>query len=320
MTESRSTTAIMLGGNAREALMAQAVIRAVRGAVIFAGPEAIGTLIGLPAVGRAFTLDASPARLGWAFRRLRTGSISRVILTTPVSAPAAALSYFAGVPRRMMLEGRYDWIATDRVRRIRGLHPVDANERLARVAAGADPSSTGLIVSPSLQPSAAVRQRVLDRFSGLMDRGADYLVIFPGRGSWSRPRSRPLWPAERFAVVANLSGARRVVVAGGPEDEPIVRETRSGIGKPTITVSLADLTIQEVAVMAAGSLAVIGHDGDALHVAAASGANVFGLLGDGDTAPRGPRVTALPVADFGRLPARTVAEHLAHHLRVTTYA
>lgn len=300
--------------------MAQSVVRAVRGAFIFAGPEAIDTLVGLPAVGRAFELDASPTRLGSAFRRLRSGSINRVILTRPVSAPAAALSYFAGVPRRLMLEGRYDWVASERVRRIRGLHPVDANDLLARAAAGADASSTGLIESPSLHPSPAVRQRVLDRFSGFLERDADYLVMLPGRGCWSRTRSRPLWPAECFAVVANFSAAGRVVIAGGPGDEAIVRETRSGIAKPTIAVSLADLTIQEAAVVTAGSLAVIGHDGDALHVAAASGANVFSLLGDGDTAPRGPRVTALPVADFGRLPARTVAEGLEQHLRVTTYA
>jgi len=102
MTESRSTTAIMLGGNAREALMAQSVVRAVRGAFIFAGPEAIDTLVGLPAVGRAFELDASPTRLGSAFRRLRSGSINRVILTRPDDAgvgPELALAIEHHAPR-----------------------------------------------------------------------------------------------------------------------------------------------------------------------------------------------------------------------------
>ncbi len=318
MTENRSRTAIVLGGHVREALMAQPVVRAIPGAVIFAAPEAIGTLLGLPAVGRAFVLDGSLRRWLATYRRLRTGAIDRVVLTPPVSARAAALAYLAGVPLRVMLDGRFGLIATTRVQGIRGLDPVDANRRLAS-AVGQGNVPIGSIELPTVQPPAAVRQRVLERWSGFAEPGA-YLVLLPGRGSWSGQRPGQTWAAERFAVVANQAGARRLVILGGPGDEAIVRETRAGIAKPAIAASLGDLTIEEMAVIAQGSLAVLGHDGDALHVAAASGATVLALLDRGAVEPRGPRVTSLPVEDFDRLPARTVVDGLERHVRVTSYA
>ena len=55
-TEQRpsSRVAIVLGGGVREALMAQPVLRACDGATVFASADAVGTLLGLPSVGRAF--------------------------------------------------------------------------------------------------------------------------------------------------------------------------------------------------------------------------------------------------------------------------
>ncbi|MDQ6884367.1 MAG: hypothetical protein M3077_09075 [Candidatus Dormibacteraeota bacterium] len=316
--ENRSRTAIILGGHVREALMAQPVVRAIPGAAVYAAPEAIGTLLGLPTVGRAFVLDGSLRQWMTAYRRLRTGAIDRVVLTAPVTASTAALAYFAGVPQRVMLDGPLALIATTRVKGIRGLDPVDANRRLASSVADGE-TAVGSIELPTLQPPPPVRQRVLERWSGFVEPGA-YLVLVPGRGSWSGHRPGDTWEAERFAVVANQAAVRRLVILGGPGDESIVRETRAGIAKPAIAASLSDLTIEEVAVIAQGSLAVLGHDGDALHVAAASGATVLALLNRGAIEPRGPRVTSLPVEDFGRLPARIVLDGLERHLRVTTYA
>ena len=280
MTENPFRTAILLGGGVREALMAQSVVRAIPGAIVFATPEAIGSLLGLPGMGRAFVLDDSVR--GWlsAFRRLRTGPIDRVVMTPPVSLRASALAYFSGVQRRLRL-------------------------------AGAAP--------PSLQPPAAVRQRLVERLSGFLEPGS-CLTIIPGGGNWSSKRAHPSWAPERFAVVANQSGARRVLILAGAGDEGVVAETRAGIARPSRAVSLAELTIEEAAVIAEVSLAVIGHDGDALHVAAAGGGTVLGLLGRGDVAPKGARVTQIQVDDFDRLLAQMVVEQLVRQLQVTSYA
>ena len=319
MTMDRIGTAILLGGGVREALMAQPVLRAVPGATILAGPDAVRTLVGLPEMGRRLILDGSPGSWLRAFQRLRAGSISRVVLTPPVTAGAAALAYFAGVPHRIMLEGPFDLTATDRIRRVRGLHPVDASHRLAAAAlGGGPPAEPG--DAPTLTPANAVRQQAAQRWPDVSGRHGAYLVVVPGRGSWSRRPSARLWAAERFAVVANQSTAARILLLAGQGDDGAVRETRAGIAKPTIVVRLVDVTIDEVAAIGERSLAVIGHDGDALHVAAAAGAPVFALLGPQGAAPRGQRVTSQRVDDFDHLLAGQVGEELRRHLRVTTYA
>jgi ADP-heptose:LPS heptosyltransferase len=319
MTRDRIRTAIVLGGGVREAIMAQPVLRALPGATIFAGPEAVGTLHGLPDMGRRLILDGSPGSWLRAFRRLRGGAISRVVLTAPVTLGAAALAYFAGVPHRIMREGPFDLMATDRIRRVRGLNPVDANRRLAAaVRSGEPPAAPG--DAPTLTPPSAVRQQAADRWPDVSGRHGAYLVVVPGGGSWSRRPSARLWAAERFAVVANQSTADRILLLAGQGDVGAVRETRAGIAKPTIVVRLLDVTVDEVAAIAERSLAVIGHDGDALHVAAAAGAPVLALLGPQDAAPRGQRVTSQRVDDFDHLLAGQVVEEMRRHLQVTTYA
>lgn len=218
-----------------------------------------------------------------------------------------------------MLEGSFDLTATDRIRRVRGLHPVDASHRLAAAAGSGDPPAEPGD-APSLTPTNAVRQRAAERWPDVSGRHGAYLVVVPGHGSWSgRPPAR-LWGAERFAVVANQSTADRILLLAGQGDAGAVRETRAGIAKPTIVVRLVDVTIEEVAAIGERSLAVIGHDSDALHVAAAAGAPVLALLGPQGTAPRGPRVTSQRVDDFERLLAGQVVAELRRHLRVTSYA
>jgi hypothetical protein len=106
----------------------------------------------------------------------------------------------------------------------------------------------------------------------------------------------------------------------GVGDERAVRETRSGIAKPTTVINLDELTVDEVAVLCEHSLAVVGHDGDALHTAAAAGAIVVAVARKGDILPLGDRVTSLWVDDFEHLPARPVVEALAKSARIDTYA
>src|SRR5205823_3234342 len=95
-----SRLAILLGGGVREALMAQPLLRACEGASVFTSGDALGTLLGLPSVGRAFVFDDSPGELLRLFRRLRAGPISTVVVPFPARFLHLALAYFAGVPRR----------------------------------------------------------------------------------------------------------------------------------------------------------------------------------------------------------------------------
>jgi ADP-heptose:LPS heptosyltransferase len=120
--------------------------------------------------------------------------------------------------------------------------------------------------------------------------------------------------------VANQSAAERIVILSGAGDQPAVRETRAGIAKPTLTLKLADMTVDEVAVLSELSLGVVGHDGDALHVAAAAGALVLATARKPDIPPMGDRVVTLWADDFERFPARPVLEALSKQARIDTYA
>jgi ADP-heptose:LPS heptosyltransferase len=158
------------------------------------------------------------------------------------------------------------------------------------------------------------------RWPSFIGSGRRPLVMIPGGGGWSSRRSGGIWPAERFAVVANQSSADRIVLLSGADDEQAVRETRGGIAKPTLVINLAQITVDEVAVLSELSLGVIGHDGDALHVAAAAGALVLAVVRRPDIPPRGDRVVALWTDDFERFPARQVVEALSKRARIDSYA
>jgi ADP-heptose:LPS heptosyltransferase len=312
-----SRVAILLGGGVREALMAQPVVRACEGATVFATADAVGALLGLPSMGRTVVVDDSPREVLRVFARLRSGPMLTVVLPYPARFVHAALAYFAGVPRRLMLAGPNDWAASERVRSVHGMHPAEANWRLAAAV-----SHRPLLASddpPTLHPPDAVRGKLMGRWPAFT-AGRRPLLLIPGRGGWSRRRSAALWPAERFAVTANQSAAEQVVLLSGAGDEGAVRETRGGIAKPTMVLKLSDLTVDEVAVLAQLSSAVIGHDGDAVHVCAAAGATVLVVVRRPDIPPLGERVTPLWVKDFDRLPARQVVDALAKQARIDTYA
>jgi ADP-heptose:LPS heptosyltransferase len=313
-----SRVAIVLGGGVREALMAQPVLHACDGVTVFASADAVGTLLGLPSVGRAFLFDDSPRELLRVFRRLRAGSVETVVIPYPARFLHLALAYFAGVPRRLIGAGTGGWAATERVPAIKGMHPVEANWRLAAVASNRPVLTPG--EAPSLRPPEAVRSQAMARWPSFIGSGRRPLVLIPGGGGWSSRRSGAIWPAERFAVVANQSIAERIVLLGGAGDERTVRETQAGIAKPTLVIDLAQITVDEVAVLSELSLGVVGHDGDALHVAAAAGALVLPVVRRPDIPPRGDRVVPFWTDDFERFPARRVVEALSKQARIDSYA
>lgn len=312
-----ANVAIVLGGGVREALMAQAVLRACDGATVFASADAVGTMIGLPEVGRSVVVEDTPSELIRLFGRLRTGPYTTAVVPYPARLPHAAAAYFAGVPRRLIIGGAQDWAVSERTPKLEGLHPVEANWRLALTVTHRPMRAMG--EAPEIVPPEAVRRQTAARWSSVF-AGHRPLILIPGGGGWSGTRHGPLWPAERFAVVANQAPSERIIVLNGRGDQRLVRETRAGIIKPTTVIDVAELTVEELASLSELSLAVIGHDGDALHVAAAAGALVLAIGRRPDIPPMGARVVTCWVEDYDRYPARQVLEVLSAQARVDSYA
>jgi ADP-heptose:LPS heptosyltransferase len=294
---------VIVSGSVREALFAQPLVAALEGASVFAPREGLSVLR-LDTVGRGFAIPAGARAVG-AWPRLRGLEATMVVVPPPVSAAGAALAYFSGVGRRVAVAGGGDWWATDRVTVPTDLHPVDVIKRLAASILPGQPPPSG----PHLEPGSASLERLEARLraAGVVPEDRVLLAI-PGRGNWVRRVARPLWPAERFAVLANQLGPDLVAVVRGAGDATPVREMLAGVPTRSVVIDLQAVAPAELAALARRSVGVIGHDGDALHVAAAAGGRTLALLAAGDLAPYGPDGEAVRVDAPDAVPALQVLE------------
>jgi len=108
---------------------------------------------------------------------------------------------------------------------------------------------------------------------------------------------RKLWPAQRFAEVADrLAETHRIVplVIWGPGEEGLVAEFRSHAKSPVWTAPRT--TLKELAYLLARCTLYVGNDSGPMHLAAAMGCAVVGLFGPTDprrVAPWTPRAVCV---------------------------
>jgi len=319
-TDDRIDQVVLVSGGVRETLFAQPLIRLLPGAAIFAPRRGLPTLLGLGVPVRAFALDGVRE---WfhTWRRLRFQPVSMAILPPPVKFDRAMLAYLAAIPRRITLRGPGDWWATERVAAAT-THPAEAAWAMVEAAHPEGLRTEG--GAPVLDPSNAARTRLDWRLAAAgITPDRRLLLLVPGDGDWVADparRRKAHWPVECFAILANQLESLPVVLVRGAGDAATVRELTSGIRGATAALDLRELTPDELGAAARRSLAVIGHDGDALHVAAASGAPVLGLLNRDDTGPFGPSGAEIRADDLRSVPVRRVVEQVRERLRVFVYA
>ncbi len=316
---------ILVSGGVRETLFAQPLVRALPSATVFAPAAGLPTLLGMDGLDRAFPLGDDVRGWLWAWRWLRSRSVLVAMLPPPAGVGRATLAYLAGIPRRLMVRGPFDWCATRRLTLPLGTHPVEAGRALVGLL---DPGVPTTETGPVIRPSGEARSRLEWRLAaaGLM-LGQPSLVLIAGGGNWPRSMTRRpaptrpgFWPAERFAVMANQLGVGHALLIRGAGDDEIVRETAASIHFPSIVLDLREISPEEVAAAAQRSVGVIGHDGDALHVAAAAGGQVVSLLTRAGVSPYGPARREIRVDDLSTLTARAVVEMAQAHLSVSAYA
>jgi ADP-heptose:LPS heptosyltransferase len=121
-------------------------------------------------------------------------------------------------------------------------------------------------------------------------------------------------------VLVNQLRPDLLVVVRGVGDERPARELLAGVPLRTAVVDLGAILPEDLATLAQRSLLVIGHDGDALHAAAAGGGRTLALLGPGDVAPYGPDSAAVRVAALEKMPAREAVEAAYRHLGLAAHA
>lgn len=152
-----------------------------------------------------------------------------------------------------------------------GEHEVDRWSRLLNEA-GVPTDPTDLRLDPARLPPGAA------------GRGAT--LLHPGAASGARR-----WPAERFAAVARREreAGRRVLVTGGPVEEPLARAVAETAGLPARAVLAGRTTLLELAGLVAAAGRVVCGDTGVAHLATALGTPSVVLFGPTPPNEWGPR-------------------------------
>lgn len=241
---------------------------------------------------RVLPLDDRRAVFRAARQVARTGA-ERGILLTP-SASSAIIFRLAGLRERRGTGGRRSVLLTDVVDRAPLLEGHRVHEFLALVGgdtAGEPPVPS--LTAPSEDASAGSGKR--------SDRPV--VALFPGANGEARR-----WPAGRFAALAGrlTADGRRVLVLGGPGDEPLTRAVwQAGAATGECEDLGGRTSLLELAGVLAGCDALVTNDTGPMHLAAALDTPVVALEGPADvrqTRPLGGHVRLVGRFDLPCVP------------------
>ena len=212
-------------------------------------------------------------------RRIRTRNYDACFVLSR-SPLIGLLAYLAGIPRRVGLdsEGR-GFSLTTRVP-VAVKHEAELYLDTLR-AVGIE------VGEPRLEfyPTEDDRRRARD----LLEEGRT-VAIHPGGGvNPGMALSAKRWPPERFARLADslIEGGARVVLVGGPGDEPIAEAIKAAMRKQPLDLT-GKLTWGQLGALLEGVDLFVGHDTGATHLAVAVGAPVVAIFGPSDPRVYGP--------------------------------
>jgi ADP-heptose:LPS heptosyltransferase len=199
---------------------------------------------------------------------------------------SAAAAFRARIPRRVGTWRRACSILfnqhVNNRRKHAGLHEIDLNLMLLRPF-GVDAVRDGRV--PVLETDASVGRQT----RAALGVPREYVVVHAGSGG-----SVPNWPRDSYSALVNRLGATRAVVLTAALPLPATAGA--------ITDCSGNTTFDDLVHLLAGASAVVAGSTGPLHVAAALGTPVVGLLpnhrylGPQRWGPRGPRVSVLTPA------------------------
>jgi len=164
-----------------------------------------------------------------------------------------------------------------------------------------------------LQASAADKQVVLVPGRAAEERVAALMAQHGlGQGSYvhMHPTSRWLfkcWPAAKFAALANrlAEAGMKIVLTAAPDEKEksFIRDMLPALGGATLDLS-GQLSLKELAAIAARARLFVGVDSAPMHIAAAMGTPVIALFGPSGELEWGPWNVAHRVVCSDRHPCR----------------
>lgn len=267
-------------------------------AAVLRGNPAVDTVLTLPFPGfaREATTLPAPLRMIWPYlvlwkyaTLLRTCHFDTALLFRDDHWWGAALALLAGIPRRIghatpntaqLLSDALPW------------HP-DAHVSAQALAVVAALAGDGRVAG-----SAPIRYPTRLHISAedhawaqawLAEHGVSgdvqLVVIHPGTGGPTK-----LWLPARWVELAQLLATRpntRILIGGGPGEEPLVAEIAHQLAHPVLTLAGTASLGRYVALLSHAAL-VIGVDSGPLHLAVSQGVPTIHLFGPSNPARFGP--------------------------------
>jgi len=270
-----------------DVVMATPTLRALRSAL----PEA--HIVGLIRTGVAAVLDpcslidemievAPGDSIRLTTRRIRAGEFDTAVLL-PNSFRSAAIVRLAGVPRRIgyARDGR-GFLLTDRLnpsrhgRRYTPVSAVDYYLAIARhLGAATDDRAMQLDIHPD-------DERKADVLLNEVAPGDGPLVLLNPGGAYG---SAKLWPAERYAAVADAlieQRGARVLVNGAPSERAILDEVHDAANHELVDLPSYASDLRLLKSLVARCRLMITNDTGPRHFAAALGVPVATIFGPTD--------------------------------------
>ncbi len=237
------------------------------------GPLAAPLFAALPRREATIELRKGPAKLHWFALWARTVTS---LWDLVVDMRGSGLAWFLPTRRRAILAAR--------------------DPSLHRVEAAAKVLGLTPVPSPHLWLDAAAR----DEARKILGEGP--VLVLGATANWTGK----VWPAERFAALAEtltaqgaaLAGAR-VAIVGGPGEREIAAPLLARLGANAIDL-VGTQPLATVAASIARASLYVGNDSGLMHVAAASGVPTLGLFGPSDDRhfrPWGPNAAFLRTAE-----------------------
>lgn len=236
-------------------------------------------------------------------RMLRKIGYSSAVIMRPDHWWGALLAYFAGIPQRIGYDkGNVAPFLTESYK-FEYRHAVEQNMRLAEAWTGEVSRAEIRLEYPVQAADREYIVKYLGNRNILADRAL--VCIHPGSGAASKS-----WRAEKWAQVAEMVADKyeaTIVFTGTASESALISEIAARMRHDAHIIAGAT-SVGQLAALYMRSLAVLGPDSGAMHLAAAVGTPTVALFGPADPnefAPWGDlRRHAIVTSDIGCRPCR----------------
>jgi heptosyltransferase-2 len=268
-----------------DVLLSTPVIKALRDEypsaylAVMVSPYTRDVVEGNPFLNEVIIYDKDSMHRGWLATikfaiGLRNKQFDLAVILHPLNR-VHLLTFFAGIPRRVGYDRKLGFLLTDRIKHTKHLgekHEIEYNLDLLRYL-GMHPKEKSLFMPTKAESENWAQQFLAKEGIGSSDK---LLAVHPGASCISK-----LWPAERFAEVADRMAEKygvKVLIVAGPKDAALGRQVVERMKYHAINLA-GSTSVSQLASIFRRCVLLISNDSGPVHIASAAGAAVIAIFG-----------------------------------------